>query len=410
MYLKSKVKALEEEIKSRFIGNDEIIRIMVLNQLHPRSTTLIRAPRGLGKSTLMLLMLKGLCGKDIVIVSGASEVKRGEVVGRLHIPSLEKEGVEKVLWAAFTKSRGKGLDEMNRLNPYTTANIHHMMQFGEVWAYGQRNEIGDYTLIANENPMDVTSFVHPPPFYDRFDVCVYLNSLTLSEKFQLQDLLEKYDWNLVESMPQVLTFDELEEVRKEVLSEELEPDIIGYINILVRDLQVCIREKERSEVKPPALCEGCHFIRDVCSMVKEPLSERATIALTHLAKAAKWLYGKCEMDDLFSMALWILPHRITLVRTRNLLDDLQGLLERERIKMEDRNVRRQWALLNNLMEKFNPTLYRLARDAALEDVVFAEELIKLEEKWVKEGILRRDELLSTQMGWKVPKVWSLKTT
>ncbi|HDN01943.1 MAG TPA: hypothetical protein ENF42_03100 [Candidatus Bathyarchaeota archaeon] len=211
-------------------------------------------------------------------------------------------------------------------------------------------------------------------------------------------------------MPQVLTFDELEEVRKEVLSEELEPDIIGYINILVRDLQVCIREKERSEVKPPALCEGCHFIRDVCSMVKEPLSERATIALTHLAKAAKWLYGKCEMDDLFSMALWILPHRITLVRTRNLLDDLQGLLERERIKMEDRNVRRQWALLNNLMEKFNPTLYRLARDAALEDVVFAEELIKLEEKWVKEGILRRDELLSTQMGWKVPKVWSLKTT
>ncbi|HDN01942.1 MAG TPA: hypothetical protein ENF42_03095 [Candidatus Bathyarchaeota archaeon] len=164
MYLKSKVKALEEEIKSRFIGNDEIIRIMVLNQLHPRSTTLIRAPRGLGKSTLMLLMLKGLCGKDIVIVSGASEVKRGEVVGRLHIPSLEKEGVEKVLWAAFTKSRGKGLDEMNRLNPYTTANIHHMMQFGEVWAYGQRNEIGDYTLIANENPMDVTSFVHPPPF------------------------------------------------------------------------------------------------------------------------------------------------------------------------------------------------------------------------------------------------------
>lgn len=400
---------MEFEVKSRFVGNEEVIHIMVLNQLHPRSTTLIRAPRGLGKSTLMLLMLKGVCGDDIVVVSGASEVKRGEVVGRLHIPSLERDGVERVLWAAFTKSKGKGLDEMNRLNPYTTANIHHMMQFGEVWAYGQRTAIGDYTLIANENPMDVTSFIHPPPFYDRFDVCLYLSSLTLSEKFQLQDLLEKYDWNIVESMPQVLSFEELEEARREVTSEELSPEIIGYINLLVRDFQVCIREKERSEIKPPTLCEGCHFIMDICSMVKEPLSERATIALTRLAKASKWLYGKCDLEDIFRMALWVLPHRMTLVRTRNLLEDLRSLLHRERIKMEDRNVRRQWAILNNLMNKFNPSLYRLARDAAIEDVVFAEELIKLEDKWVREGLLRRDELLSTQMGWKMPSLRSVQT-
>lgn len=400
---------MEFEVKSRFVGNEEVIHIMVLNQLHPRSTTLIRAPRGLGKSTLMLLMLKGVCGDDIVVVSGASEVKRGEVVGRLHIPSLERDGVERVLWAAFTKSKGKGLDEMNRLNPYTTANIHHMMQFGEVWAYGQRTAIGDYTLIANENPMDVTSFIHPPPFYDRFDVCLYLSSLTLSEKFQLQDLLEKYDWNIVESMPQVLSFEELEEARREVTSEELSPEIIGYINLLVRDFQVCIREKERSEIKPPTLCEGCHFIMDICSMVKEPLSERATIALTRLAKAFKWLYGKCDLEDIFRMALWVLPHRMTLVRTRNLLEDLRNLLHRERIKMEDRNVRRQWAILNNLMNKFNPSLYRLARDVAIEDVVFAEELIKLEDKWVREGLLRRDELLSTQMGWKMPSLRSAQT-
>lgn len=400
---------MEFEVKSRFVGNEEVIHIMVLNQLHPRSTTLIRAPRGLGKSTLMLLMLKGVCGDDIVVVSGASEVKRGEVVGRLHIPSLERDGVERVLWAAFTKSKGKGLDEMNRLNPYTTANIHHMMQFGEVWAYGQRTAIGDYTLIANENPMDVTSFIHPPPFYDRFDVCLYLSSLTLSEKFQLQDLLEKYDWNIVESMPQVLSFEELEEARREVTSEELSPEIIGYINLLVRDFQVCIREKERSEIKPPTLCEGCHFIMDICSMVKEPLSERATIALTRLAKASKWLYGKCDLEDIFRMALWVLPHRMTLVRTRNLLEDLRSLLHRERIKMEDRNVRRQWAILNKLMNKFNPSLYRLAREAAIEDVVFAEELIKLEDKWVREGLLRRDELLSTQMGWKMPSLRSVQT-
>jgi len=399
---RNKIKDLEGEIGSRFVGNEEAIRMMILNQLHPRSTTLIRAPRGVGKSTLMLLILKGICGDGLVVVSGASEVKRGEVVGRLHIPSLEKEGVERVLWAEFVKSQGKALDEVNRLNPYTTANIHHLMQFGEVWAYGNKAKVEDYVLVANENPMDATSFIHPPPFYDRFDVCLYLRSLTLSEKFRLQELLEKYDWNLFETMPQVFSFDELIEARKEVAQVELDPTLTGYVNILVRDFQACIRDKEESEIKPPALCEGCHFIRDICGRIKEPLSERATVTLTHLVKATKWLYGACEFDDILRMALWVLPHRLTLVRTRNILNDLQDLLERERVKIADRDIRRQWPLLNELIRDFNRPIYRLARDAAVEDVAFAEELTKLEEKWVREGILKQDETLSVQMGWQRP--------
>lgn len=405
MNLKTKMGKLEEEIKMRFVGNEEIIRIMILNQLHPRSTTLIRAPRGVGKSTLMLLMLKGLCGDDLVIISGASEVKRGEVVARLHIPSLEREGVERVLWASFIKAKGKGLDEVNRLNPYTTANIHHLMQFGEVWAYGQRTGVEDYTLIANENPMDATSFIHPPPFYDRFDVSLFLSSLTLSEKFRLQELLNKYEQGLVDSMPQVLSFEELKEARKEVAEIDLDPDLNGYINLLVRDFQACIRDKERSQIKPPALCEGCHFIRDVCAMIKEPLSERATVALTHLAKASIWLYGKCSLDDLLHMALWVFPHRMTLIRTRNILADLQSLIDRERIKMEDRNFRREWPILNELLSNLNRSVYKLARDAAVEDIVFAEELVKLEEKWVQEGLLRPEETLALQMGWRTFTNW-----
>jgi len=397
--LRNKIIDLEREISARFIANREAIRMLVLNQLHPRSTTLIRAPRGVGKSTLMLLLLKGITGDDFVVVSGASEVKRGEVVGRLHIPSLEKEGVERVLWAAFVKSKGKGIDELNRLNPYTTANIHHLMQFGEVWAYGQKSKVEDYILVANENPSDATSFVHPPPFYDRFDICIFLRTLTLSEKFQLQELLDKYDWNLVDSMPQVLSFEELQEIREEVADVELDPELSGHINLLVRDFQSCVRDKENSEIKPPTLCEGCHFIRDVCGLIKEPVSERATVTLTHLAKAAKWLYGKCDIDDLFQMALWVFPHRLSLVRTRNILSDIRDLLERERVKMEDRRIRRQWSLLNELMKGFNPSIYRLARDAAVEDVAFAEELAKMEEDWINEGLLKPGEDLSTQMGW-----------
>jgi len=114
--LKTYVKRLEDEVKRRFVGNEEAVHVLTLNLLHERSTALIRAPRGRGKSTLMLLFLKGIFGDDFVVISGASEIKRGEVIARLHIPSLEKEGVERVIWSAFVKAPGKGIDEVKPLH------------------------------------------------------------------------------------------------------------------------------------------------------------------------------------------------------------------------------------------------------------------------------------------------------
>ena len=395
---KNLVMKLGEEIKSRFIIDDKKLTIILYNLLHRRSTLLLRAPRGTGKSTLMLLLLKGIYGDDFVVISGASEVKRGEVLGRLHLPSLEKEGVEKVVWASFVQAEGKGLDEVNRLNPYTTANIYHMLQFGEVWAYGKRQKIGDYTLIANENPHDPTTFAHPPPFYDRFDVTVYMRSLTLSEKFALQEKLEKYDGDIVGSMPQVLDPQTLAEMRREVEEVELDVEIKGYINLLVRDFQACIRNREFSDVKPLALCEGCHFIRDVCSSIRVGPSERAAIVLTQLAKAKTWLNGSVSWEDLLEMALYVMPHRITLTKTRNILSDLRELLNREKAKMRDREGRRQWFILNELTKNFNRGLYNRAREIALEDMVFAEELSKLEGRWIKEGKVKPEESVTYNLG------------
>lgn len=392
-YYQGKVRKLKEELEAYFVGNRGAIDILVLNQLHVRSSTLIRAGKGMGKSTLMLLLFKGLGGDDFVVISGASEVKRGEILGRLHIPSLEREGVEKVSWASFVKAPCKGLDEVNRLNPYCSANIYHLMQFGEAWAYSQRTVVGDYTLIATENPADPTAFIHPPPFYDRFDVCIFLSSLTLSEKFQLQSLLDRCGGSIVDSMPQVMTFNELSEARREVSEVELDSELIGTINILVRDFQACIRDREHSEVKPPVLCEGCHFQKDVCSRVKEPLSERAVVVLGSLAKAKVWLDGKCGVEDILSLALWTLPHRVVLTRVRNVLSDLKEILRVERGKMSDRYARRQWSIMNSLYRRFDLELYERSKEIAMEDLVFAEELRKAEEVWIREGKLKPEESL-----------------
>ncbi len=388
------VGKLEDEVKARFVGNEEAIHAAILNLLHARSTLLIRSPRGLGKSTLMLLLLKGIFGDDYVVISGASEVKRGEVVGRLHIPSLEKEGVERVVWSAFVQKEGKGIDEVNRLNPYTTANIYHMLQFGEVWAYGHRYKIKDYVLIANENPHDPSTFKHPPPFYDRFDITIYLSSLTLSQKFKLQALLHKYGGELVDSMPQVLTFDDLMNIRKEVAEVEIDLELRGLINTLIRDLQTCIRGRDFSTLKPLALCEGCHFIRDICSSIKVGPSERATVILSYLVQSKIWLEGKCTEEDVIRLSKWVLPHRMELTKERIIFKDIEEILEREKIKMRERSLRKQWFILDQLYKKFGKELYRKAKEIALEDQVFAEELMLLEEKWIREGLISREETLT----------------
>ncbi len=88
--------------------------------------------------------------------------------------------------------------------------------------------------------------------------------------------------------------------------------------------------------------------------------------------------------------------------TRNLLVSFQELLMRERIKMQDRNFRREWPLLNELGKGYNDGAYKLAKEAAFEDITFAEELMKLEERWMGEGVLRREETFATQMGWRTP--------
>mgnify|MGYP001772776028 CR=1 FL=1 len=394
--LRDSIRKLEDEVKYRFVGNDEVIRVLTLNLLHERSTALIRAPRGRGKSTLMLLFLRGIFGDDFVVLSGASEIKRGEVVARLHIPSLEKEGVERVIWSAFVRARGKGIDEANRLNPYTASNIYHLLQFGEIWAYGQRYVLGDFVLFANENPADPTTFVHPPPFYDRFDVCVQLSSLPLSDKFKLQKLVSSYG-SIVDSMPQVIDFDTLQAARKEVKEIEVDVDLLATLNVLIRDLQSCIRNRDASRVKPPALCEGCHFVHGICSSIREGPSERATLVLYNLLKAKAWMDGKVTEDDIYQLAPYVLTHRLELVRQDRAPSELVKILQRQRELSEERRARKQWAILNSLYKSFNKELYKLASEIAAEDLVFAEEVMKLEQGWILAGLLKPEETLKARL-------------
>ena len=50
-------------------------------------------------------------------------------------------------------------------------------------------------------------------------------------------------------------------------------------------------------------------------------------------------------------------------------------------------------MLERLYEAFSRESYRLAKEIAIEDLVFAEELMKLEEKWLREGLVKPEETI-----------------
>ncbi|RLF06955.1 MAG: hypothetical protein DRK00_00135, partial [Thermoprotei archaeon] len=217
-----------------------------------------------------------------------------------------------------------------------------------------------------------------------------------SEKFRLQKLTESYG-SIVDSMPQVMDFDTLREARREVAEVEVDVDLRALMNVLVRDLQACVRNRDISRVRPPALCEGCHFVHGVCSMIREGPSERATLVLLNLAKAKAWLDGSVTEDDIYRLAVYALAHRMELVRHDRGIEELERVLRRQRELNEERRARRQWAILERLYRGFSRELYKLAKEIAIEDLVFAEELMKLEEEWLAKGLVRPEETIRQRL-------------
>lgn len=106
-----------------------------------------------------------------------------------------------------------------------------------------------------------------------------------------------------------------------------------------------------------------------------------------------WLDGKCDVDDVIELGKWVLPHRIELTKVRVIQEDIEEILERERVKMREREARRQWYMLNELYKKFDRELYRRVKEMALEDLVLAEELARLEAGWVRKGLISKEETL-----------------
>jgi len=181
-------------------------------------------------------------------------------------------------------------DEINRANPRTQSAFLEAMQEGQVTVWGETFKLPQpFRVIATMNPVELEG-VYPLPEaqLDRFMSVV---KLEYPERAEEVEIVERSDY--IESMPvkPVASAEDLVGLQRKASEVYVDRKIVEYIVDLIR------ATREAEEVSLGA-------------------SPRAGIHLLKIARAKALMEGRNYVtpDDVKSMAVHVLPHRIILKR------------------------------------------------------------------------------------------------
>ena len=180
-------------------------------------------------------------------------------------------------------------DELNRATSRTQSALLEAMEEGQVTVDGITHPLPQpFVVIATQNPTGAagTSLL-PDSQMDRFMVRLSLGYPT--QKDEITMILTRQEQNPILCLHPILTTEELSELRRTVEQTFLSDPVIGYIV----DLIAATRHNE-------------HILRGA--------SPRATLAVSHLAKAVAQLRGRDYVvpGDVREVFLHAVPHRLVL--------------------------------------------------------------------------------------------------
>ncbi|GIU69703.1 MAG: hypothetical protein KatS3mg002_0939 [Candidatus Woesearchaeota archaeon] len=296
---------------------------------------LIYGEYGLGKTTSsenIICMLYSF-PKEVVLASslkGTPEQTEEKMIARPHLGDLNK-GIENVIWSDFVLIGPKIIDELNRMPP-SKQNILLEGTDRGIWKYLNDFLKNDSLAIySTSNYKDSGNTDVIPPLLDRFDVAVEskhpgINNLRyrrsvprgddlydkeIADKMfsimsvekdyaklnnQIRDLRSEYHKRLVERINvDLLSLDEQEEARREILNMRVGKDGNLFYDIIISELASCqVFGQKRSNEQ----CKtGCHYSNYLCNKVSNCLSVRSDTSLKNYSAALAWLFGKSEVES-----------------------------------------------------------------------------------------------------------------
>ncbi len=281
------VTAVETQIKERIVGQDQIVRQLLICLLTDGNALLEGQP-GLGK-TLLIRTLAETVDLSFSRIQNTPDLMPSDITGTEVLRESEGERVfvfdEGPVFANVVLA-----DEINRATPKTQAALLEAMEEGQVTAGGETRGLPEpFFVLATQNPIDQEgTYPLPEAQRDRFTMKITIDPPAFEEELLI---VSRYTGEIdpAPAVETVLTGTRLRAIQSFVRQMPIADDIRERAVRLVADT----REAERLEYGA---------------------SPRASMALVVSAKARALLEGRSYVseDDLEAIALPVLRHRIVV--------------------------------------------------------------------------------------------------
>jgi len=281
---------LKQEIRHVVVGQEQVIDRIFISLLTSGHILLEGVP-GLAKTTLIKTVAQGI-GLSFQRIQFTPDLLPSDVVGTLvYNPKTQEFAVKKgPIFAQIILA-----DEINRAPAKVQSALLEAMQEHQV-TIGETTHLLEepFLVLATQNPIDQEgTYRLPEAQLDRFMFKVLLTYPKITEE---KEIISKSFGHA--TVHKVLDAQEILEARALVKDIYIDEKVIDYI------LSLVFATRQPHDYK----------LSDIANWIGYGASPRATIALTHAAKALAFLKKRTFVipDDIKAIAPDVLRHRITV--------------------------------------------------------------------------------------------------
>ncbi len=287
--LSQKYNTLKKELSKVIVGQDEVIKNMIIAILGDGHTLLIGVP-GLAKTLLVTTMAK-LLGLKYSRIQFTPDLMPSDIIGTEILDAQRNfKFVKGPVFANFILA-----DEINRTPPKTQSALLEAMQERAVTAAGKRYELGrPFFVLATQNPIEQEgTYPLPEAQLDRFMFNIVVDYPSYEEEVEI---VKQTTSSREVELNQVLTAEEILFFHSLIRKMPVNDNVVKYAVQTVMNTR-------------PNLPTSISFVNEFITWGAGP---RASQYLIIGAKVHAALLGKYspDIDDVKAVAYSVLRHRI----------------------------------------------------------------------------------------------------
>jgi MoxR-like ATPase len=287
--LKGRYQDLQQEIRKAIVGQDEVVRDVLISIFGNGHCLLVGVP-GLAKTLLVSTIGKSL-GLSFNRIQFTPDLMPGDIVGsEILDESRNFKFVKGPIFSNIILA-----DEINRTPPKTQSALLEAMQERKVTSGGRTYELpAPFFVLATQNPIEQEgTYPLPEAQLDRFMMNIWVDYPTLADEIQI---VKSTTTNAVPQINSVISGQEIAFYQQLIRKMPVADNVIEYAVKLVA------KTRPENELAPA-------MVNNFLSWGAGPRASQFLIIGAKCVAALKGKYSP-DMEDVRAVAVPILRHRI----------------------------------------------------------------------------------------------------